>query len=159
MKIEQQMANQNIILNLKQNTSIKKRDQLKQKKTFVEPQSAFEELLFEVVPPQKEPELFQLWSILPDVEKKLIQNPNEENLEEYKNIVKNIAKQLLEKNIKTIQIKKRSSSGKEIILTYTKIIDEKLHKMMLAIQSKRNTAFEILRNLKEIRGILIDLKQ
>lgn len=121
--------------------------------------TTFEELLFEVVPPEKEPELFDLWSELPDVEKKLIQDPTEENLEVYKNLVQKIASLLLKKNLKLEQIKRKTSSGKEILLSYVKIIDEKLHKMMLAIQSKKNTAFEILKNLREIRGILIDLKQ
>lgn len=119
----------------------------------------FEELLFQVVPPEKEPELFELWSELPNVEQKLIQDPTEENLEVYKNLVQKIASQLIKKNLKLEQIKRKTSSGKEVLLSYVKIIDEKLHKMMLAIQSKKNTAFEILKNLKEIRGILIDLKQ
>jgi uncharacterized protein YaaR (DUF327 family) len=119
----------------------------------------FDELIEELIPEKKEPELNRLWKELPDVEKQLIENPTEEHLEKYKQIVKNIAKILVKRNMKIESIKRRTSSGKEVILSYVKVIDDKLHKMMLAIQSKKNTAFEILRNLKEIRGLLLDLKQ
>jgi len=119
----------------------------------------FDELIEELIPEKKEPELNRLWKDLPDVEKLLIENPTEEHLEKYKQIVKNIAEILVKRNMKIESIKRRTSSGKEVILSYVKVIDDKLHKMMLAIQSKKNTAFEILRNLKEIRGLLLDLKQ
>jgi uncharacterized protein YaaR (DUF327 family) len=119
----------------------------------------FDELIEEIIPQNKEPELNQLWKELPIIEKKLIENPTEEHLEQYKKLVKNIAELQLKKNMKIETLKRKTTSGKEIILSYVKIIDEKLHKMMLAIQSKKNTAFEILRNLKEIRGLLLDLKQ
>ncbi len=120
--------------------------------------NTFQSLIEEVLPEKKEPELHQLWLQLPEVERKLIQSPTEETLEQYKNMVQKIAKLLLEKNLKLETIKRKSSTGKEILLSYVKVIDIKLHKMMLALQSKQNTAFEILRNLKEIRGLLLDLK-
>ncbi|MFN3603931.1 MAG: DUF327 family protein [Leptonema sp. (in: bacteria)] len=161
MKIDKHASTQNFFLNTTQNAPIQKSENLKTKKILSEkkPKTSFEEFLLEVIPPEKESELFELWTQLPDIEKKLIQDPTEENLEIYQELVHKIAKQLLQKNLKIEQIKRKSSSGKEILLSYVKIIDEKLHKMMLAIQSKKNTAFEILRNLREIRGLLIDLKR
>ncbi len=140
------------LISSKKNNSLRNKDN--QKKL-----TPFEELLYEVLPPQKEPELFELWKELPNAETNLIQNPTEENLEKYAFIVKNIARKIIEKNFIIETFKRKTRTGKEVMLTTVKIIDEKLHKMMLAINSKKNTAFEILRNLKDIRGILLDLKQ
>lgn len=139
--------------------NIKDKDKIKNKNSQQKQIKTFDELIDELIPQKKEPELNQLWKELPIIEKKLIENPTEESLEEYKQLIKKIAQILLEKNVKIETLKRRTQTGKEIILSYVKVIDDKLHKMMLAIQSKRNTAFEILRNLKEIRGLLLDLKQ
>ncbi len=140
------------------NSSVKKTKE-KEKTSFKKEIKTFDELIEELIPQKKEPELHRLWKELPEVEKQLIENPTEEHLEKYKQLVKNIAEILIKRNMKIESIRRRTNSGKEVILSYVKVIDDKLHKMMLAIQSKKNTAFEILRNLKEIRGLLLDLKQ
>jgi len=141
------------------NNSAVKKTKEKEKTSSKKEIKTFDELIEELIPEKKEPELNRLWKELPEVEKQLIENPTEENLEKYKELVKNIAEILIKRNMKIESIKRRTNSGKEVILSYVKVIDNKLHKMMLTIQSKKNTAFEILRNLKEIRGLLLDLKQ
>lgn len=145
----------NFINNIKQNKGLNQKEKIKKKNET----NTFQSLIEEVLPEHKEPELHQLWLELPEVEKQLIRSPNEEILEQYKKIVQRIAKLLIEKNLKLETLKRRTATGKEILLSYVKIIDIKLHRMMLALQSKQNTAFEILRNLKEIRGLLLDLKR
>ncbi|MCS7204646.1 MAG: DUF327 family protein [Leptospiraceae bacterium] len=136
----------------------KKEKRVEDKENHKPKESNFLEILEEFIPSKKEPELHQLWVRLPEVESELIKNPTEDILEEYKNLVRQIAKLQIEKNVKIQTLKRKNSAGKEFLLSYVKIIDEKLHKMTLAIQSKRNTAFEILRNLREIRGLLIDMR-
>lgn len=118
----------------------------------------FASLLNELIPQDKEPELHELWSQFLETEQELIRNPVEANLEKYAGLVKRIAQLLIQKNTRLKTLKRKTASGKEILLTYVEVIDEKLQKMVLAIQSKKNTAFEILRNLYEIRGLLFDLK-
>lgn len=164
--IQKNQFNSNIDINKSYDNFInniqrKKISNKKEKKIKKENEiNTFQSLIEEILPEKKEPELHQLWLELPEVERKLIQSPlNEEILEQYKQIVQKIARLLIEKNLKLETIRRKTSSGKEMLLSYVKVIDIKLHKMMLALQSKQNTAFEILRNLKEIRGLLLDLKQ
>lgn len=121
--------------------------------------SGFQEILNTVLPAHEEQtrDLHKLWSSLPGAERLLIENPSPENLRRYREIVKGIAREILNNNMKVAKLKRRVR-GNDVELNILQIIDDRLHRMMMALQSKSNTAFQILRNLDEIRGMLINLR-
>ncbi|BDA80670.1 hypothetical protein LPTSP3_g36000 [Leptospira kobayashii] len=119
----------------------------------------FLEILESIVPSDGEntKELNELWKDLPDLEKALIANPNHSNLKEYKEHIKNIAQLILKKNHKVMQAPSRGRNDNKDI-RYVKIVDEKLDLLAKTMFSPNNSAFAILKQLDEIRGLLIDLK-
>ena len=119
----------------------------------------FFDILESIVPSTEEGtrELNELWKDLPDIEKALIANPNHKNLREYKEHIKQIAKLILKKNHKVIQAPTRGRNDTKDI-RYVKIVDEKLDILANTMFSPTNSAFNILKQLDEIRGLLIDLK-
>jgi uncharacterized protein len=122
--------------------------------------SPFNDILNELLPPAdvSNLDLHGLWSRLPQAERDLIDNPSQKNLIAYKEIVKRILKQSVEKIFDNTKIIHVNRSKVKVEQHYIKILDEKLHKMTLMIQAPGNTAFNILRNLDDIRGLLIDVK-
>lgn len=121
--------------------------------------SGFQEILNTVLPAHEEEtrDLHKLWSSLPGAEHLLIENPSPENLSSYRELVKGIAREILNSNMKVAKLKRRVR-GNDVELNVLQIIDDRLHRMMMALQSKSNTGFQILRNLDEIRGLLMDLR-
>ncbi|MBW7857057.1 MAG: DUF327 family protein, partial [Leptonema sp. (in: Bacteria)] len=121
--------------------------------------SGFQEILDSVLPQEtiESRDLHRLWSELPNLERQLIEDQSPENLKVYRELVKAIANQLLKDNVKVAKLKRRVKGG-DVELSVVQIIDERLHRMMIMLQSNENTAFQILRNLDEIRGLLMDLR-
>jgi len=121
--------------------------------------NSFQDILTQVLPATNETtaDLHSLWSDLPAKEKLLIEDPSAENLAAYKQLVKDIAHSILKNNMKVAKIKRRVK-GNDVELNVLEVIDKRLHQMMMALQSKSNTGFQILRNLDEIRGLLMDLR-
>lgn len=121
--------------------------------------SGFQEILDTVLPVHEEEtrDLHKMWSELPAAERLLIENPSPENLRNYRELVKGIAQEILNSNMKVARLKRRVR-GNDVELNVLQIIDDRLHRMMMALQSKSNTGFQILRNLDEIRGLLMDLQ-
>jgi uncharacterized protein YaaR (DUF327 family) len=123
--------------------------------------SGFESLLEEVLPPDQEhtADLHQLWSELPDAEKKFLEKPTDANLKTYKKIVLAIAKKTLEENVQVTKIYKKSRSGEKVELSIVEYVDERIQKMAQVMHSEGNSAFRLLRYLDEIRGMLLDQKR
>jgi uncharacterized protein YaaR (DUF327 family) len=121
--------------------------------------SGFQEILNTVLPAQQEEtrDLHRLWSALPAAERSLIENPSAENLKTYRELVRSIAREILKSNMRVTKLR-RKVRGNDVELNVLEIIDDRLHRMMMALQSKSNTGFQILRNLDEIRGLLMDLR-
>lgn len=121
--------------------------------------SGFQEILDSVLTQEttESRDLHRLWSDLPQIERQLIEDQSPENLKAYRELVKAIAEQLLKDNVKVAKLKRRVKGG-DVELSVVQIIDDRLHRMMIMLQSKENTAFQILRNLDEIRGLLMDLR-
>lgn len=119
----------------------------------------FLDILESIVPSNEEStrELNELWKNLPDLEKALIANPSHKNLGDYKNHIKHIAKLILEKNHKILQAPSRGRNDPKDI-RYVKILDEKLDILAKTMFSPTNSAFSILKQLDDIRGLLIDIK-
>ncbi|GBF43435.1 hypothetical protein LPTSP2_27320 [Leptospira ellinghausenii] len=124
-----------------------------------EAKQSFLEILESIVPSGKEEtrELNELWKDLPDLEKDLIKDPNHKNLESYKKHIKQIAELILKKNYKVMQAAQRGRNDQKDV-RYVKVVDEKLDLLAKTMFSPNNSAFVILKQLDEIRGLLIDLK-
>ncbi len=103
-------------------------------------------------------DLHGLWEKLPQAEKDVIDNPSSKNLEIYKEIVRGILKQSLNRIFTPESMEHKSRTKGLVKHDYLKILDEKLHIMTLTIQSENNSAFRILKQLEDIRGLLIDIK-
>ncbi|PKA27834.1 hypothetical protein CH381_02830 [Leptospira sp. mixed culture ATI2-C-A1] len=143
-------------------TQAKKGSKEKLATSFVpvdEAKQSFLEILESIVPAGKEEtrELNELWKDLPDLEKALIKDPNHKNLESYKKHIKQIAELILKKNYKVMQAPQRGRNDQKDI-RYVKVVDEKLDLLAKTMFSPNNSAFVILKQLDEIRGLLIDLK-
>lgn len=143
---------------LSSSTQKKDSDRLKSEK-IDESKQSFLDILESIVPAGEEntKELNELWKDLPDLEKKLISDPNHKNLKEYKDHIKQIASLILKKNYKVQQAPLRGRNDQKDI-RFVKVIDEKLDILASTMFSPSNSAFTILKQLDEIRGLLIDVK-
>lgn len=126
----------------------------------VETQDPFHSILNEILPMQEEVnvDLNRLWKELPIAEKSFLRNPKQENLEHYRKIVVEIAKETIRKNTCLRKLKKKNSKGDLVELNLVEFIDIRLQKMVLLIHSPQNSAFALLRTIEEIRGILLDAR-
>lgn len=110
-------------------------------------------------------ELNKLWRELPQIEKKFISSQSSANLEEYKEIIKKIIKQILQKNTIVINSRSKVSSilrkneNSEKCLHTVKIIDANIQILATTMVSQNNTAFALLKQLEKIRGLLFDLNK
>ena len=126
-----------------------------------EKKSPFLQILEEVLPPDdaQSYDLHALWSELPELEKNLINHPSDENLNSYRETVKNIAQATLKKNVHVKKLKRKNRRGETIELSVIKIIDDRLQKMAIMMHSRNNSAFSMLKAMEEIRGLLLDVKE
>lgn len=123
--------------------------------------SPFSQILEDILPPSetRNHSLFQLWEALPDAEKDFLEQQSDANLRKYKELVKQIARETAKRNFKTLKVKRKSRGGEDIELTVFAVIDEKLHQMTLLMRSPNNSAFQILKTMDEIRGMLVDARE
>lgn len=124
------------------------------------PKSSFLEILETIVPSTKEEtrEINLLWQKLPDLEKRFLKEPNQENLNLYKNLVKDITNAIIKNNMKLSQARQRGRSDKKILMT-VKIIDENIQILAMTMLNPANSAFHLLKQLERIRGLLMDIKE
>lgn len=123
-------------------------------------ENSFLTILESIVPTTNEntAELNQLWRELPEKEKIFINSPSLHNLEEYKTIVKKIIQQIILKNTKLITARRKGEADQKI-LTTVKIIDENIHLLATTMINKNNSAFALLKQIEQIRGLLFDLSK
>lgn len=121
-------------------------------------QSSFLEILEAIVPSTKEEtrEINLLWQKLPEVEKRFLREPNQENLNLYKNLIKDITNSILKNNMKLSQARQRGRSDKKILMT-VKIIDENIQILAMTMLNPANSAFSLLKQMERIRGLLMDI--
>lgn len=120
---------------------------------------SFFEILDSIVPHTNDntKELNELWKDLPDLERALISSQNHKTLSEYKDHIKQIAELILKKNHKVMRAPSLGRNDTKDI-RYIKVLDEKLDLLANTMFSPTNSAFSILKQMDEIRGLLIDLK-
>lgn len=123
---------------------------------------SFVDILNEVLPAETADaaELNQLWAQLPETEQKLLNHPSNENLQQYRDLVRKILSGTLQLNTRVETVaRKGKGTGEKIELRYVKTLDEKIGLMAGLIHSRENAAFGLLKALEEIRGILLDLRR
>ena len=121
----------------------------------------FQNIMDEIIPINSDKEsidLSRLWKSLPQLERNLISQASQENLQKYRKIVSQIINITLKKNTKIAKMKKRSKNGELVELNVIEVIDERLQKMLSLFNSPQNSAFSMLRLLDEIRGLLMDIR-
>lgn len=121
-------------------------------------QSSFLEILESIVPSTKAEtrEINLLWQKLPDIERRFLREPNQENLNLYKNLVKDIINSILKNNMKLSQARQKGRSDKKILMT-VKIIDENIQILAMTMLNPANSAFSLLKQMERIRGLLMDI--
>lgn len=121
--------------------------------------SPFQSILDEVLPVEdlSNTELHELWDRLPGAERNLLDHPSERNLADYKELVRSIANATLKKNIKVLKLDRRSRNGEKMELRVIRILDERLQQMVRMMHSSRNSAFQMMKTMDEIRGLLLDM--
>lgn len=125
-----------------------------------EKENSFLSILESIVPSNKEEtrEINELWQRLPEMEKRFLNTPNQENLQEYKKLVKDITNTILKNNTNLSQAKQRGRNDKKVLMT-VKILDENIQILATTMLSPQNSAFSLLKQLERIRGLLMDLKE
>jgi|JI9StandDraft_1071089.scaffolds.fasta_scaffold00573_8 uncharacterized protein YaaR (DUF327 family) len=125
-----------------------------------EKENSFLSILESIVPSNKEEtrEINELWQRLPEMEKRFLNTPNQENLQEYKKLVKDITNTILKNNTHLSQAKQRGRNDKKVLMT-VKILDENIQILATTMLSPQNSAFSLLKQLERIRGLLMDLKE
>jgi|GEM_PF-2820639 len=138
----------------------KKKSESSQKTSKLEPEAienrSFLDILDSIIPGSDEPSkaLNELWRDLPDIEREVIRSKSRDSLEKYKKHIKSIADLVMKLNYRVVEAPKRFRDT-DPGLRYRKILDEKLH---LLTTTTFTTAAQILKQLDEIRGILVDLR-
>ncbi|MBP9162902.1 MAG: DUF327 family protein [Leptospiraceae bacterium] len=125
-----------------------------------EKENSFLSILESIVPSDREDtrEINELWQKLPEMEKRFLNTPSQENLQEYKKLVKDITNTILKNNTQLSQAKQRGRNDKKILMT-VKILDENIQILASTMLSPQNSAFSLLKQLERIRGLLMDLKE
>ncbi len=121
---------------------------------------SFLEILEAIVPSAKEEtrEINFLWQKLPEVEKKFLSEPNQNNLNTYKELIKEITNAIIKNNMKLSMARQRGRADKKILMT-VKIIDENIQLLAMTMLNPANSAFSLLKQIEKIRGLLMDIKE
>jgi uncharacterized protein len=125
------------------------------------PKFSFNELLEEIAPSNQEStrDINLLWKDLPDLERNLIHTRSPIALENYKEHIKILLTTILAKNVrvgKSFTPIKGSTAKKEF--SHLEYINSKLKLLAETITHPQNSAFQILKQLDNIKGFLLDVK-
>ena len=122
--------------------------------------SSFEDMLEQVIPisNEKTKDIHLLWRELPSIEKQFISEPNNENLKLYKEYITSIMELTLKQNtvIKNISFRRRDDDQTFQII---KVINQELHMLNHIIIKKENAAFNLMKKIENIKGLLLDIKK
>ncbi len=124
--------------------------------------SSFQVMMDEVLPLNEDSniDLNRLWKALPQTERTLLEYPSPENLKIYQKLILQIANTTIKKNTLIRKMKKiRPNKGNQVELSVVSFIDKRLQNMANIMHSPKNSAFTILKNIEEIRGMLRDILQ
>jgi len=96
----------------------------------------------------------ELLTELRDQERRFLDTQSQYDLQRYKAVVQKILKSILEEGFATATLKRHRRDRSDFLVV--KRIDSKLMEITDAI-TRRNKAFDLLKKIEEIRGMLLDL--
>lgn len=97
----------------------------------------------------------ELLGELGDQERRFMDQQTPYEMNRYKAMVQKILKMVLDESIETQTIRRRRRDNRAD-WNVAEIINEKIHAISEAI-TRRNTAFNLLKTMEEIRGLILDL--
>jgi uncharacterized protein YaaR (DUF327 family) len=120
----------------------------------------FQEHVDQIIPPDgvDQKTLNELIGQLPDVEKDLIEKRSDSALLKYKELIRSIVNMTLKLNTEVKTIVRNKKNGDKVYQSYVNIIDQRLYDLTTKLTSPASTAFQILKQMEEIRGILLDMR-
>ncbi|MDY6935326.1 MAG: DUF327 family protein [Spirochaetota bacterium] len=92
---------------------------------------------------------------LREEEKRFIDNQSLNNLERYKGIVQQILKKILDKGFDTKTLRSCKRDRADFIIVQE--INSQLIQISSAITHRTNSAFNLLKKIEEVRGLIFDL--
>ncbi len=95
----------------------------------------------------------ELFADLDEQEKRFLDQQSLQELFRYKSLIKKILKTLLDEGVETKVLKKTRANFAELTV---REIDRKLLELSSAI-TRKNKAFDLLKTIEEIRGLVLDL--
>lgn len=118
--------------------------------------SSFSEALSESIEIESNNAVEQLLNDLKDQERKFLDTQSMYELEKYKRKVKDILKLITDNGMETVTLKRRRRLNKADFTIINKI-DEKLLQLTTTVTGPQNKAFNLMKQLEEIRGLILDL--
>jgi uncharacterized protein YaaR (DUF327 family) len=97
----------------------------------------------------------ELMNDLKDQERKFLDSQTQYELQRYKSLVQKILKTILDEGYKTGTIKRQRRDRADF--TIVEKINTRLLEMSAAV-TRHNKAFDLLKTIEEIRGLLLDLE-
>ncbi len=95
----------------------------------------------------------ELFADLDEQEKRFLDQQSLQELIRYKSLIRKILKTLLDEGVETKVLKKTRTNFAELTV---REIDRKLLELSSAI-TRKNKAFDLLKTIEEIRGLVLDL--
>lgn len=117
---------------------------------------SFSSTLESVVETETENAVQGLLDDLKDHERRFLDSQSLYELEKYKRKVKEILKMITDNGMETQVLRRRRSLNKADFVII-KQIDDKLHSLTKMISGPDNKAFSLMKQLEEIRGLILDL--
>ena len=121
--------------------------------------SGFKDILESILPSGQDStkELNELWSHLPDTEKKFISFPSHDNMLEYRKLINEILNGIMKKNVRLETAQRRNRNDQKNLKT-VRYIEDKLQVLAKIIVDPSNAAFQLMTQFQDIRGLLLDIK-
>ncbi len=98
----------------------------------------------------------ELMNDLAEQERRFVEEQSLYQMNQYKSIVKSIMKMLLEADTSVETLQRRRRDRADFVIVDS--INDRLDQIARAITQKNNRAFNLLKTIEEIRGLLFDLR-
>jgi uncharacterized protein YaaR (DUF327 family) len=100
----------------------------------------------------------ELLEDLSEQEKRFMDTQSEYEMGKYKALIKKILKSILDEGVKVQSLKRPPSKSGKAPMVIVREIDEKLLAVSQAV-TRHNRAFNMMKTIEEIRGLILDLVQ
>lgn len=127
----------------------------KKSSSVSEKDSPFRTTLKSIVTFEFQGTIEELTNELKDQEKRFLDQQSPYELNRYKALVQKILKTILDEGFKTGSLKRTRKDRADFVIIQE--INEKLLEISMAITRKNNEAFNLLKKIEEIRGLILDL--